>query len=75
MGGLVLLDILWYGEIMKLNETPRKNGIRFHINKYELLGNPYDLIRALDLIHNELLNINKNYERFLWLKTKKNDKR
>ena len=58
---------------MMSKETPIKSQIRKHINKYELLGEPYDLIRALALIHTELMSINTNYERFLWKKT--NDKR
>ena len=50
---------LKYTYYMKSNETKRKNEIRKHVNLYDLFGNPEDLIQALELIHRELLEINR----------------
>lgn len=42
---------------MEPKETKEKNGIRYHINRYDLFGDPEDLIIANGLIHIELLRI------------------
>lgn len=60
---------------MRTKETERKNKIRFHVNSYDLFGNPQDLIEASSLIHMELININRNYEKFLWYTSSKKTKR
>lgn len=58
---------------MQSKETERKNGIRTHVNNYDLFGDPLDLVKALPLIYKELLYINTNYETFLIKQEKKNN--
>jgi len=42
---------------MEPKETKERNSIRNHVNRYDLFGDPEDLIIAQELIHKELLNI------------------
>lgn len=42
---------------MEPKETKERNSIRNHVNRYDLFGDPQDLIIAQELIHRELLNI------------------
>ena len=42
---------------MESKETREKNRIREFINRYDLFGDPQDLITAQGLIHSELLYI------------------
>ena len=42
---------------MEPKETKEKNRIRYHVNRYDLLGSVDDLITAQELIHRELLRI------------------
>lgn len=44
-------------EPKKTIETKEKNSIRYHVNRYDLFGDPEDLIIAQGLIHRELLKI------------------
>jgi len=42
---------------MEHKETKERNEIRASINRYDLLGDPKDLVLAQELIHIELLSI------------------
>lgn len=42
-------------EPKKTIETKEKNSIRYHVNRYDLYGDPEDLIITQGLIHRELL--------------------
>lgn len=61
-----------YGTSMEHKETKERNSIRASINRYDLLGDPVDLVVAQELIHRELLNITTLHNSKLWYTKRKN---